>query len=410
MSMKVKSLLVIFYFFSIYIINKTNIPINEQFRNKIDYDNSLTNLACSIEKYFNITPKHKTLPFVDNLLNEKKPENVILLLVDGLGSKIIEKILNKNDYLIKNRKKDLFSVYPPTTAACLNSIKTGLNPSEHGWLGWTSYVEPIDKIIKLYYQVEKGKKKKDEDFLNIKDKYYFKKKTITELINEAGKYLAYETNCYPYNVDYDIDNVFNNILEKLKIKGKKYIFSTYPEPDEILHQYGENSSKSIKEIKKINSKIEEYSKLILENNNTMMFIVADHGHIIPKKVIDLRKRNRYNLLNKYLTKKEFFIESRSPMFKVKKGEEENFKNTFNKLYGKYFFLLSKEEILNYKLFGEFGINEKHELFDSSLGDFMAISKDSASACLLGNYDGNLYSYHGGNSDEEIYVPLIVISN
>ena len=41
---------------------------------------------------------------------------------------------------------------------------------------------------------------------------------------------------------------------------------------------------------------------------------------------------------------------------------------------------------------------------------MAISKDSASACLLGNYDGNLYSYHGGNSDEEIYVPLIVISN
>ena len=146
MPWKIKTLLVITYFSSIYIINKINIPINEEFRKKIDYDNSLTSLACSIEKYFNITPKHKTHSYIDKILNEKKPENVILFLIDGLGSKTLDKILNKNDYLIKNKKSDIFTVYPPTTATCLNSIKTGLNPSEHGWLGWTSYVEPINKI------------------------------------------------------------------------------------------------------------------------------------------------------------------------------------------------------------------------------------------------------------------------
>ena len=45
---------------------------DDTFKTKIDYDKSLTSLACSIEKYFDIIPKHKSLPFIDNLLNEKK--------------------------------------------------------------------------------------------------------------------------------------------------------------------------------------------------------------------------------------------------------------------------------------------------------------------------------------------------
>ena len=141
---------------------------NEEFKQKIDYDNSLTSLACSIEKYFDLVPKHKTMLDVDKILEEKKPENVILLLCDGLGSRIIDKILNKDDYLIKKRKKEIFSVYPPTTAACLTSIKTGLNPSEHGWLGWTQYVQPINKIIALYRNTEKGKKEKDKELFRNK--------------------------------------------------------------------------------------------------------------------------------------------------------------------------------------------------------------------------------------------------
>ena len=65
--------------------------------------------------------------------------------------------------------------------------------------------------------------------MKIKDKYYYNKKTITQLINDDGKYSAFELNCYPYNVDRDIDTFFQRILETLKNKGKKYIFTYYPE-------------------------------------------------------------------------------------------------------------------------------------------------------------------------------------
>ena len=379
---------------------------NKKFKPKIDYDNSLTSLASSISKYFDIKTNHKTLPYIDNLLKEKNPENVILLVCDGLGSRILDKILNKNDFLIKNRKKEIFSVFPSTTAASLTSIKTGLNPSEHGWLGWTSYIKEIYKIITLYKDYEKGKIGKDRDFLKIKDKYFYNKKTIVELINEAGKYSAYELNCYPDNVEKDIDKVFNKILDTLKIKGKKYIFSYYPEPDDILHAFGSESEQAKIEIQKINKKVEEYSKLILENKNTVMIIVSDHGHLISNKV-DIRNKE----IRKYLEKPFIFIENRSPAFLVKKGMEENFKKAFNKDFGNDFFLLSKEEILKYNIFGEYSENNKHELFETSFGDFMAISKDSSKICLIDEGDYPIhYSFHGWYSDDEIYIPLIVLSN
>ena len=221
----------------------------------------------------------------------------------------------------------------------MNSIKTGLNPSEHGWLGWTGYVPPIKKMIALYKDYEKGKREKDKDFLEIKNKYYYNTKTVTEQITEAGKYLAYELNCYPYNVDRDIDSVFKRILETLKIKGKKYIFSYYPEPDDILHDKGVKSEDAKKEIEKINKKVEEYSKLILENKNTMMIIVADHGHLIVDERIDIKNSE----ISKYLENPKIFIENRAPAFLVKKGKKKISKKLLIKILEINFIYFQKKK-------------------------------------------------------------------
>ncbi len=49
---------------------------------KNNYQECITNFACSIEKYFGLTPKHNTLTYIDKLLAEKKPENVVVILFD----------------------------------------------------------------------------------------------------------------------------------------------------------------------------------------------------------------------------------------------------------------------------------------------------------------------------------------
>jgi predicted AlkP superfamily pyrophosphatase or phosphodiesterase len=184
----------------------------DEFKPKIDYNNCLTNVACSIQKYFEIPTRHKTLPEVDSLFEEKKPENVILILCDGLGSRVMDVILKKDDFLMKKRVKEIYSAFPPTTAAGLTSTKTGLNPAEHGWIGWFVYIEKLKKIVKIYKDQDKDAKIfNNNEFIKIK-KEFLTPKTIVEQINEAKKYKAFETNCYPHNEEKNIDKVFQNIL------------------------------------------------------------------------------------------------------------------------------------------------------------------------------------------------------
>ena len=114
-----------------------------------------------------------------------------------------------------------------------------------------------------------------------------------------------------------------------------------------MHSKGTNSQQAKKEIEKINRKVEEYSKKILEYKNTVIIMVADHGHIVGE---DVAVKNKEFL--KYLENELSFIECRSPAYLVKKGQEENFKKAFLKDFGKDFYLLSKEEVLKYKLFGD----------------------------------------------------------
>lgn len=57
-----------------------------------NYNECLTNLACSIRKYFKLDYKHNTLEYIDKLLEEKNPKNVVVLLFDGMGSIFLKKI------------------------------------------------------------------------------------------------------------------------------------------------------------------------------------------------------------------------------------------------------------------------------------------------------------------------------
>ena len=71
---------------------------------KNDYNNCLTNLACSIRKHFGLPYHHKTLGKVDELLADD-PKNVILILLDGMGSNILDRTLDSNSFFLHNHRK-----------------------------------------------------------------------------------------------------------------------------------------------------------------------------------------------------------------------------------------------------------------------------------------------------------------
>ena len=74
--------------------------------------------------------------------------------------------------------------------------------------------------------------------------------------------------------------------------------------------------------------------------------------------------------------------------------------------GKDFNLYNNQDVIDSKLFGT---GKPNELFEDALGDFIAIAYES-NKCLITDGDKVLLSQYSGYSDDEIYIPLIIIDN
>ena len=363
---------------------------------KNNYNECLTNLACSIRKYFGLNYNHKTLEYIDIILEKEKPQNIVTILCDGMGANILNRNLNENSFLIKNKLKTITTVFPSTTVAATTSIMTGLNPVETGMLGWDMYYKDIDKTISVFLNSEKS----DLDHKPLQEAIEYNKKnmirkTIMEEINETTNYKGYTLFPFGENAYKDLDDMYNIIEKKCNEEGKKYIYAYDTDPDYTMHKIGCDKPKIESIIEDINRRVENLSNKV---HNTIIFVIADHGHhnvenIFIKDYPDIEECLLRNTS----------LEPRAINFFIKPEKKEIFVKLFNKYFSNDFDLYPKEEVINSKLFGD-GIENK--IFRDALGDYLAIAKSNKT--LL--YEGSevFKSHHAGYTDDEILVPLIVI--
>ena len=363
---------------------------------KNNYNECLTNLACSIRRYFGLEYKHNTLEYIDKILEEKKPKNVVTILFDGMGSDILNKVLPEDAFLRKNMLKPITTVFPATTVAATTSIMTGLNPVETGMLGWNMYYSEIDKTITTFKNIEKGDETEKiiEEARDFKKKY-MKTKTIMDEINDKGQYKSYKI--FPFGGDAynDLDEMICKIEKLCPEDGKKYIYAYDEEPDHLMHKFGTICMEVKDLIRYRNIMIEKMCKRL---KDTVVFIIADHGHT-PVENINLED---YPEIVECL-KRNTSIESRAVNFFIKENKKEKFKELFDLNFGEFFDLYSKEEIIENKFFGD---GEENPIFRSALGDFLAIAKGNKALLYGGNKE--YLSQHAGYLDDEILVPLIVV--
>lgn len=359
----------------------------------INYKNCLTNLANSILKYFDIKTYHETLEILDKVLKENNSKNVVVILYDGLGARIIDKVLGEKNFFNDNKLCEIDSVFPSTTAAATTTVMSGLNPSEHGWIGWNVYLKEIDKTVTLFLNEEKETKNKIKGFHAGYDLMSYKR--IPDLVSEKG-YKGYYVSPfgeYKYNTLEEMNEIIENICKE---DGKKYIYAYHDEPDYSMHEYGTDSDV----VKDIMKKIEESTKKLCDNlNDTTVIIIADHGHINVEK-IDLKKHKKlYDTLIRTTS-----IDSRCTAFFIDKEKEDVFKKEFENNYLDDFILLTKEEVLNNELFGD-GSYNKH--FKDAIGDYLAVAKTNK--YFSDDDDDFIFkSHHAGITEDEIKVPVIVI--
>ena len=150
-------------------------------------------------------------------------------------------------------------------------------------------------------------------------------------------------------------------------------------------------------MEEINKKIEQATSKL---KDTLVIITADHG-LVESKYINIQKdiTKLYDMLARTTA-----IESRATAIKLKNNVKNGeFEYLFNKYLKNAFCLLSKEEVLDLKLFGP----QRNQYLEDTLGDYLIVA--TKNYCL--NYDDNspiFKANHAGFTKKEMLVPLIII--
>ena len=369
-----------------------------------DYKNSIVNLSCSILKYFNIPGiKHDSLPYVDSLLAEKHPRNVVLLLFDAMGISILERHLPEDSFTRQHVLRAITSTFPPTTVAATTAVNSGLTPIETGWLGWISYFKEIDANIITFFNTlqSDGDVQAASERLIYKHAHY---KTLSMQIREGNPDVRcmavspFRTNpnddtIISHSVRESIDNVLNLTRES----GQHMIYMYWAEPDHTMHDLGVDAPEITPMLEDIDNNLKYLSDNI-NKDDTVVFVIADHSQLNAKWFClcdypDIQAVLRH----------PHSIEGRCASFMVKDGCRGEFRKLFKKHFGDHFLLMEHDEFLDSGLLGP---GTPHPRTDGFVGDFVAISTDQW--CIAETHeDAEMIGVHAGLTKEEMEVPLIV---
>lgn len=367
-------------------------------------ENSLVNLANSILKHFGAETFHDTIPEIDRELKGYK--KVVAVLFDGMGRNIVHQHLKEDSFIRSHYVTTINSTFPPTTAAATTAFLTGKYPIETGWLGWNTYFKDYDRNIILFnsydFNTDELLIKKGEQ--NIADIYYPTKK-LFELIEEGKEHAkAFPLQRYPIQKDgprFLLHDGVEKVSKILKNNSKCFIYFYWDSPDREMHENGIEHAKVHRQILKAQNFLK---KVTSENPDTLFILLADHGHINFKLFDICEKPDIYALLDKPLS-----LEKRTVSFFVKKGKHQEFEKLFDKYYGEYFELLTKEEVLKTKLFGE---GEPAPGAIDAFGDYIAIAKKeygifaSKEMAHIDNFKG----HHAGGTPEERLIDISIFNN
>lgn len=336
-------------------------------------------------------------------------KHLLFILSDGTGSNLINK-LNDDSLLKKNKKDDIITVFPSTTACALISLVTAEFPEVHGIWGWFNHDRNLNidycpllfcdrktGINLLNYGIEPKQLFLEHSLLNslktnvnvLFPKYIYDSIYSNFVINKNNR--------HSYN---DFNDIINFMKKTCQDKFESYTYLYLPDIDTLEHENGVDS----KIVKDKLEEIENLVKKLCKNKDLTIIFTADHGQTNVTKDIILDFEEYNNMFYAYPS-----IDYGTASYYIKKGYEDAFEESFKKKYENDMILFKTEDLINNNFFG---IGNFKSSAKDNLGEYISVCRKER--CLINNpnaekYYSKIKGNHSGLSYDEMIIPLIIIN-
>ncbi len=340
-------------------------------------------------------------------------EHHVFVLVDGLGLKLLE-TLPADGFLRQHLVRSLQAVFPPTTAAALNTLATGLWPAEHAVPGWWMYLAQRDLSITTLPFVERFTERPLAHY-GVRAEEVFSAPCFWMWMERArlavapgrligttfSRYATGDGPCAGYD-EADLAQavaVVASQVERARRPSLTYLY--LPEIDRHAHHEGLAHEQMPKLLRAVEEHLADLAEAIA--GRARLIIAADHG------LIDTPEQRRFvlgegdPLLEHLLCPPT--CEPAVPAFHVRPGHERAFLDAFATSLGRHFALITPDEAEELKLFGPGPISDP---LRARLGNYIGLAAEPTAVyyCRPRRSRMNI-GIHAGLSEQEMLIPLIL---
>lgn len=359
---------------------------------KPTYQDSLLQVANSVRKHLGLTTYHTTSKDIDAWIKEQDIKQVILFLVDGMGTYQIDSFLEKEDFFRTYHYHPIQSVFPPTTVAATTTIRTGFTPAQSKYLGWHQYQKDLQDSVTMFQSSSYYGEQKYPGYI---EQTYAYKTTVEEAI-EKGKQAVELFPFWKGNENHTIDDLCKSTIDAIA-QGNTFVYSYWDEYDAFMHEHGVDSAGSIAILKKIEQAIQTMAMKLPPYVG--LVVVADHGHVNVRNHSLLEHPELVECLRTSPT-----MEMRCVNFYIKDDYHDVFQQRFEAIFQDEFTLYSRQQIIEEAFFGnDLSLHD----WEDEIGDFIAIAHGSTILSYGEPYAHLFRGHHAGMSEEEMMVPLII---
>jgi len=369
---------------------------------------SLVNLVASIVAARGGKALH---PPLGNLRSGelRDARNLVLLIVDGLGDNYLAR-RGAGGELARRRRASLTSVFPSTTASAITTSYTGRTPLEHGLTGWFTYFGEAGCVSAALPFKSRG------DHLSlarrgVTPEQVYVCSTIFESLNESCFVVTYkEIVGSEYNVHHcrgaqrvayeTVDELVASIEAVVKSGAeRKFIYAYWPVYDMVSHRYGSESAEAFEQLSKIDEAFGTLLKKI-KGSDSMVIATADHGFI------DVAPEESFELPASLAPLLRFPLCGERRVAYCHVHSEDDFLKRAKDWLGERADVMPSRQLVDE---GWFGPGTPHPRFAERVGDVALVMrgrytvKDWTPGESRHLHIGN----HGGTSDDEMLIPLIL---